>query len=141
MSRQLITAEPLFDKPEVRIAWLNALGAEPVAQKTVAAGTAYELSQDDYGKLLIFTSNTAVTVTLPNDVDGGFTDPCRILLLQYGTGAVNVVPESGGITIETSAGTGTRAQFSMIGLEKIDTDEWLIFGDLIDSGSFTDGDW
>lgn len=141
MSKQLITNAPQFDKDEVRVAWLTALGAEPSAQHVTVAGTTYTLSQEDYGKLLVFTNNASVTVSLPDDSTGDFESTCRILLLQAGLGAVSVVAGTGSPTITSAAGMSTRTQHSLLGLEKLAEDQWLLYGDLIDSGTYDDGEW
>jgi hypothetical protein len=142
MSSQLITNGPVFDKESVRLAWLAALGAEPLAEAEAEAGTSYSLSQGDYGKLLVFTSGTAVTVTLPDDTTGEFEIPCRILLVQYGDGAVTVTPSS--TTLNSTggeSGVSTRTKYSLIALEKMDDNEWIAYGDILDSGTYTDGEW
>jgi penicillin V acylase-like amidase (Ntn superfamily) len=142
MSSQLVTNAPVFDKESVRLAWLAALGAEPLAVKETVAGTTYSLSQEDYGKLLVFTSATAVTVTLPDDTTGEFEIPCRILLVQYGNGSVTVTPSGTTLnSISGDSGASTRTQYSLLALEKMDTDEWIAYGDILDSGTYTDGEW
>jgi len=93
-------------------------------------GTARTLSAADAGKLIVFTSNSAVTVTAPNDLSVGF----QCLLEQGGLGQVTVAAASGaslhgdipgaestairygviGLTVETN-GSGTAADYLVLG--------------------------
>lgn len=74
-------------------------------------GTTYTLQASDTGKTIVFTSATAVTVTLPNSLNYVC---CRIL--QYGAGQVTLSPASGATLRNASTHTKTRAQYSEVDL-------------------------
>lgn len=54
-------------------------------------GTAYTLTLADNNKVVTLTNNSAITVTIPNNLPSGF----ECSLLQGGPGQVTVVPASG----------------------------------------------
>lgn len=72
----------------------------PIDFKVIDAA-AHTLSYDDSGKLLVFTSATAVTLTLPGDGSIGKGFQCG--LWQYGAGQVSLSP-AGSATIKNSSG-------------------------------------
>jgi len=52
------------------------------------------------------------------------------LILQKGAGQVTISP-AGGVTINSAdSANKTVAQYSMAGLIKLDTNTWVLFGDL-----------
>lgn len=93
---------------------MGAQGTPGVVGSSVAtlvpetvAGTSYTLDQGDSGKALIFTSNSAVTVTLPNSLTAGF----NCLLVQQGSGAVGVVAASGATLRNRQSHDGIAGQY------------------------------
>lgn len=76
------------------------------------SGTTYTLQSNDCGTGIRFTSNSAVTVTIPNSLSAG----CDIKIAQFGTAKVSVngsaVPAA---TLRSPHSyTGTFAQYSVI---------------------------
>jgi len=94
-----------------------------------SSATSYTLGVNDTGKAILFSSSDPVTVTVPNDSTYEFVVGQTIEIVQLGTGAVTVESE-GDAVLRYRLGFATFGQYSKIELMKIDTDEWLLSGDL-----------
>ena len=82
---------------------------------TSQSGTTYTLASTDCGSWINFTSNSAVTVTIPATLATG----CSIAMLQAGTAKVSVNGSAvTAATLETYGGTatGTAGQWAAIGI-------------------------
>lgn len=116
--------------------WLPVASAFPTAHQRIvsySASTSYTLGVNDTGKALIFSNSSPVNVTIPDDSTYEFAVGQTFLIIQNGTGTVSVTTEDAA-TISSTAGTGTvdlNGQFATATLIKIDTDEWVIYGDLV----------
>lgn len=86
------------------------LNPVPGGGATAQNGTAYTLAPTDNGSIVEFTSTSAITVTLPNSIPGGF----RALLLQYATGAVSVSAGAGATMTSPNGIFTTAGQWYMI---------------------------
>lgn len=93
-------------------------------------GTSYTLATTDVNDLIVFTSASAVTVTVP-----AFSSPSvawasgnSIDLMQKGAGQIIVAPAVG-VSVRTTGIAKTRDQYSAVTLVYIDTNEWLLQGD------------
>jgi hypothetical protein len=96
------------------------------------ASTAYTLVADDEGKMIKTTSATAVTITVPTNASVAYATGIKIDMVQYGAGQITVAGDTG-VTVNSTPTLKTRAQYSAASLVKVDTDEWLLIGDLADS--------
>lgn len=99
--------------------------------KTVSATTYTLESGDNLLGLIVFTSSSAVTVTVPAVATVSFPLGEAVLLLAAGTGQVSVVG-AGGVTVLTPTGI-TASLFgegSTAALVPYATDEWSLTGDL-----------
>lgn len=115
-------------------------GSETLTNKTLTApvinlalnvqtGTTYTLVLDDNGKLITLDNGSAITVTVPTNVSVAFPTGTQINLLQKGAGQVTV-SGAGGVTVNATPGNKTRAQWGAATLIKIDTNGWILLGDL-----------
>jgi hypothetical protein len=117
-------------------AWLPVASAFPTAHQRIVSyelGTSLTLDVNDIGKALVFSNSDPVTVTIPDDSTYEFVVGQTFLIIQNGTGTVSVTTEDDA-TISSTAGIGTvdlNGQFAVATLLKIDTDEWVIYGDLV----------
>jgi hypothetical protein len=94
------------------------------------ASTAYTLNLNDNNDTVQFTAATAVTVTIPTNATAAFPIGSQILLLQYGAGQLTV--GGAGVTIRSSGGKlKSGAQYAIMTLLKIGTDEWVLGGDIV----------
>jgi hypothetical protein len=90
-------------------------------------GTAYVLVLTDVSKLITMTNASASTLTIPTNASVAWPIGRRCDVLQLGAGQVTV--SGAGVTIRATPGAKCRAQYSMIHLEKIATDTWVVWGD------------
>lgn len=92
-----------------------------------SASTTYTLSATDNGRTIEFTSNSAVTVTVPTGLPAGF----NCMLVQLGTGQLTLSPSSTTIRHRQSH-TKTAGQFAAIGLTALSTSNtFILFGDTV----------
>lgn len=94
------------------------------------ATTDRTLSADDRGRVLRFTNAGAITVTLPDNLEAGFS--CTII--QRGAGQITFVAAGGGALTNRQSHTKTAAQHAAVSL-MIDSNvdlvsaAWLLLGD------------
>ena len=92
-------------------------------------GTTYTLVLTDLAKLVTLSNAGAITLTVPLNSSVAFAIGDRIDLLQKGAGQVTVAA-AGGVTINSTPGLKLRAQWSSATLVKLDTNTWVLIGDL-----------
>ena len=107
----------------------NILASSIVALVTTS-GTAVTASLTDVGKLINFTSGTAVAFTIPANATVAFSVGDQLNIFQAGTATVTITPAAT-VTIR-SAGSKlkTDTQFAVATCIKIDTNEWIALGNL-----------
>lgn len=93
------------------------------------SGQTYTLALSDLGKLVEFSANASVTVTVPLESAVAFTLGDRIDLLQTGSGPVTIAGASG-VVVNGTPGLKLRATWSAATLIKRDTNTWVLVGDL-----------
>ena len=107
----------------------NILASSIVALNT-QAGTAYTAALTDVGKLINFTSNSAVVFTIPAATAVAFAVGDQINIYQGGSANATITPAAT-VTIRSSGGKlKTNDQFSVATCIKIDTNEWIAVGNL-----------
>lgn len=74
----------------------STVGTTTEASVKEISGTSYTLLEGDSGKVLYFTSGSAVTVTVPSGLPVGF----NVALIQSGAGTVTVAA-GGGTTVNS----------------------------------------
>lgn len=90
----------------------------------------YNLQVADAGNLIIMDSNTDVILGVPTNASQLIPIGSQILVSRNGSGEVTFTP-SGGVTINSAQGfLRLNNQYSGATLVKIDTDVWMLFGDL-----------
>lgn len=110
-----------------------------ITPKNQQSGTTYTLLATDAGKLLEFTNNGAITLTIPTAASVAFDIGTSISILKAGTGTVTLVGASG-VTINSLNTDNTVSKQWEIGiLTKRDSDGWVLssFEDVIDSSVTT----
>ena len=88
----------------------------------------YTLALTDANDLI--QVSTTATVFVPINSDVPFSTKTEIHLLQTGTGQITVTAGTTGVTVNATPGLKTRAQWSMATLIKLDTNSWVLVGDL-----------
>lgn len=92
-------------------------------------GTTYTLALTDVAKVVTLTNAAAITLTVPTNASVAFPIGTQILLYQGGAGAVTIAGDSG-VDVRNQAGLEMGGQYAVAGLLKLDTDEWVAFGNL-----------
>lgn len=93
------------------------------------SSTSNTLALSDFGNLIKISNASSNTLTVPTNASVAFTIGSEINLVQIGAGQTTVVGDTG-VTVRSSNGLKFRAQYSSATLIKIDTDEWLLVGDV-----------
>ena len=103
--------------------------ANPIAQRVIS-GTSHTLEAQDLGVRLLFTSDSAVTLTVPEDSSLDAPMGATTLLTQVGTGDVTVVGsgDAGVASAESNTLDGTQASAA---LSKYDENSWNLSGRLV----------
>lgn len=114
----------------------NASASSTYAAYTVsinslaASVTAYTLAAGDVGKLVTVSASTSASVTVPPNASVTWATGRNVAIAQLGAGQVTVVPGSG-VTIRSDGSKRKiNTQYSGAQLYKINTDEWLLIGNL-----------
>jgi len=94
-------------------------------------GTTYTLALTDVGKLVTISNGSAITLTVPLNATAAFAIGDQINVAQLGAGVITFSPTSG-VTIRSQGSKlKTNGQYSVATIVKIDTDEWLLLGNLV----------
>jgi hypothetical protein len=93
-------------------------------------GTTYTLVLTDSAKFVTLSNASVITATIPPNSSVAFPIGSQVNLMQLGAGQVTVAAGAG-VTLR-SAGTlvKTSAQYAVATLLKIDTDTWVLVGNL-----------
>ena len=88
-------------------------------------GTTYTLAASDNGKVVTLNNGSAITVTIPTGLVGGF----NCLLVQKGAGQVTIAG-AGGVTLSNrSTQTKTAGQHAIVTLVHIGGEVYILSGD------------
>ncbi len=90
----------------------------------------YVLVLADASSLIRMDVASANTVTVPPNSSVAFPVGTEINVSQVNTGQVTLTPGAGVTFVSADGLTRTRVQRSLVGMIKIDTNTWLLFGDL-----------
>ena len=113
--------------------WVNlAVGIADPNQRIVSSisGTTKTLALSDAGKMLLFTSSSSITLTIPTNASVGFVIGQTFSVVQDGTGVVTVAGDTGVTLTSRGSRTKTNGQYAEALLTKVGTDEWLLSGDI-----------
>jgi hypothetical protein len=104
--------------------------ALPSANVTITSQTAnYIFVLGDENTWVRGNKATALTFTVPPNSSVAFDIGCSIIVDQMGVGQLSVAAGIG-VTIDNAlTSLNTRAQFSVLALTKMGTDEWILTGD------------
>lgn len=90
----------------------------------------YTIAKDDAGKTISVDSSSPVTITIPANSSVPFLVGQRVEVLRVGSGAVDF-EGAVGVTIRSKFDNkNISAQYSGAVITKIDTNTWLLLGDL-----------
>lgn len=90
---------------------------------------AYTLQLSDAGALVRVSSDSPVSVTVPDNATAAFDVGSIVHVRQIGAGQVDIAPAAG-VTINTPTSLICRTQQSTLSLMKVAADEWDLVGDM-----------
>ena len=100
----------------------GGIAASPIT----VAGTTYTVGAAATNRIVLFTSSSAVTVTIPLALPEGFS----CLFVQMGAGQVTVSPAAGVTRYAALSATKTAYQYATASLIRIGTEEYLLSGEV-----------
>lgn len=112
-------------------AWRPYEGVATLISNTAAGGGDYPLTLEDIAKTLTFNSAAAYTVTVPPNSSIAFPIGAKVDIIRLGAGTVTLVQGSGVSILSKNSNKKIAAQWSGATLVKIDTNTWVLIGDLI----------
>lgn len=89
------------------------------------SGTAYTLIDTDNGRVVAFTSGSAVTLTVPSGLGAGFS--CSVV--QYGAGQVTVATGAGATLRVRASANKTAGQYAVASILSVVANEYILVGD------------
>ena len=92
-------------------------------------GTSYTLAAADNGKIVTLDNANAITVTVPANSSVTLPTGAMVNIMQKGAGEVSVTGATG-VSIQSGNGYKSRAQYSLATVIKLDTDSWVLIGDI-----------
>ena len=125
-----MATRPTFTSGDVFTAVNANILATSIVALNTQSGTAITAALTDVGKLINFTSGTAVVFTIPAATAVAFAVGDQINIYQGGSATVTITPAAT-VTVRSSGGKlKTNDQFSVATCLKIDTNEWIALGNL-----------
>jgi hypothetical protein len=129
--------KPISSLTSTRIGLLETQVTDGLAAKvdkatipTLKSDTAYTISnQTDRYNRIEFDASTAITVTIPTNINDPWPVGSSCEIMQAGTGKITVVGQSGVTLRAPDNQFKTRVQWSTLILEKRGTNDWLVSGD------------
>lgn len=82
--------------------------------------------------LVQFNNSSSITATVPLNSSVAFPTGCQIQMFRYTDSPVQIVGAPG-VTVRTTDGDFIRTKYSSATLVKINTNEWVLIGDVISS--------
>ena len=125
-----MATRPTFTSGDVFTAVNANILATSIVALNTQSGTAVTAALTDVGKLISFTSGTAVAFTIPANATVAFAVGDQINIYQAGTATVTITPAATVTVRSSGAKLKTNDQFSIATCIKIDTNEWIALGNL-----------
>lgn len=111
---------------EIALAVPGVQGPAGISSYTSISGTTYTLTEGDRSRIMLFTANSDVTVTVPSGLSSTFDT----MLVQVGTGQITVSAGSG-VTINAAlSATKTAYQYAVAALIPIGADTFILSGEV-----------
>lgn len=92
-------------------------------------GTSYTTVLSDAGKLITLSNTSAITLTIPADSSVAYDQGTLLYFAQLNTGNVGITGAAG-VTVVATPGLYLRTQYSSASAIKLNTDYWIVSGDL-----------
>lgn len=103
---------------------------EVAISNTIVSSTSRTLQVSDAGTFIRMTSTSSTLITIPNASSANLPIGSQVTVFQEGIGPVTFAAASG-VTVRATPGLRMRTQFSVATAFKIETNTWVLFGDLV----------
>jgi|GEM_PF-3006940 len=113
-----------------RINTLQGWGNHKVLDINTQTSATYTLVLADAHRLVIRSNSSANTVTVPTNTSVAFPVGTQITVVQTGTGTTSIAAAEGVTINSADDATALRVRYSACSLVKIDTNIWLLIGDI-----------
>lgn len=90
----------------------------------------YTIALPDSGKTITINSSSTVTLTIPANATVGFAIGTRLDVIGIGSGTVAIAPATNVTLNSKNSWRKLNAQYSGATIMKIDTNTWVLIGDL-----------
>jgi hypothetical protein len=108
----------------------NTLNGKALLYETDAQTASYTLALTDLGKVVRMNVASANNLTVPLNSSVAFPIGSVINIVQVGAGQTTIVAGAGVTLRSENSKLKTKAQYALVGVVKIATDEWVVFGNL-----------
>ena len=109
---------------------IGATGMAEIPQLNRVTAESYTLQLTDQGKIILMDVEVSNTVNIPLNSSVSFPDGSLIRIIQEHTGQTSIVPVSGVTLNSKNNFTNIETVWGQVTLLKINTDEWVLYGDL-----------
>jgi len=107
----------------------NSLATAQIALNA-QTGTTYTAVLGDDGKLVTCSNAAAIALTIPPNSSVAFGIGTQINVMQLGAGQVTITAGAGVTLRSAGSKLKTNAQYAVATCCKIDTDTWVVIGNL-----------
>ena len=111
-------------------AWESAGATTQGLTLNAQTGTTYTLALSDSGKFVTQSNASAIATTIPPNSTVAFPIGTQVNLMQLGAGAITITAGAGVTLRSADSLVITNGQYSVATCVKIDTDEWVLIGNL-----------
>lgn len=106
------------------------LSAADITVPVLSETTSFTINASDIGGIVRVDSNTATAITIPTNTTLPTAVGSQVLIIQMGTGQLTISAATG-VTVRSSGSKyKTVNQYSLASLVKVDTNEWVLGGEL-----------
>jgi hypothetical protein len=111
---------------EIALAVPGIQGPAGISSYKTISDTSYTVIESDRSKIMLFTANSNIAVTVPSGLSSTFD----MMLVQVGTGQITV-SAGGGVTINAAlSATKTAYQYAVATLIPIGTNAFILSGEV-----------
>jgi len=111
---------------EIALAVPGIQGPPGISSYKTISDTSYTVIESDRSKIMLFTANSNIAVTVPSGLSSTFD----MMLVQVGTGQITV-SAGGGVTINAAlSATKTAYQYAVATLIPIGTNAFILSGEV-----------
>lgn len=111
--------------------WVPVGGIVELNKQTSSGVQTWNLDLDNIGQTLTFDSSTTWTINIPANSSIAFPIGSEIDVFRLGLGSVTFTASAGVTILSKNDNKSIAARYSGVSLFKIDTNTWLLVGDLI----------